>query len=154
MVSTFQMMNYTSESILQTEWSIMNMLCRQISNWIWFPLIQHELDLFVDRQNAHRIRKQSERALPSGGRPDQFYTNPLLYGGESCLIKVDMEEIDGLLWDSEDGLLRMRYVDEIFEPLAEEASQAIVAPNITLETAWIVFRRMVGQLSDNDMNSP
>jgi hypothetical protein len=29
-----------------------------------------------------------------------------------------MEEIDELLEDSEDGLSRMQYVDEMFEPLA------------------------------------
>jgi hypothetical protein len=130
------------------------MLHRQISNWIWFPLIQHELDLFVDCQNAQRICKQLERALPSGGRPDQFYTNPSLYGGERCLIPVDIKEIDELLEDLEDGLSHMRYVDEMFEPLAEEAYQAIDTPNIKLETAWIVFRQMVGQLSDDSMNSP
>ena len=124
----------------------MNIFCRQISNWIWFPLIQHELDLFIDRQNAHRIHKQPERALPSGGRPDQFYTNPSLYGGKHCLIPVDMKEIDELLEDSQDGVSHMRYVDEMFEPLAEEAYQVIGVPDIKLETAWIVFRQLVGQL--------
>ena len=132
----------------------MNIFHWQISNWTWFPLIQHALDHFVDRQNAHQIYKQPERALPSGGRPDQFYTNPSLYGGECCLIQVDIKEIDELLEDLEDGLSHMRYVDEMFEPLAEEAYQAIDAPNIKLETAWIVFRQMVGQLSDDSMNSP
>jgi len=36
----------------------------------------------------------------------------------------------------------MQYVDKIFGPLTEEAYQAIAsgALNITLETAWMVFR--------------
>jgi hypothetical protein len=63
-----------------------------------------------------------------------------------------MEEIDELLEDSEDSLSCMQYVDETFEPLAEEAYQAIGTPNIKLEMACIVFRQMVGQLSDDAMN--
>jgi hypothetical protein len=65
-----------------------------------------------------------------------------------------MKEIDELLEDSEDGLSRMWYVDEMFEPLAEEAYQAIGTPDIKLEMAWIVFGQMVGQLADDAMNSP
>jgi hypothetical protein len=66
-----------------------------------------------------------------------------------------MEEIDELLEDSEDGMSRMRYVDEMFELLVEEAYLAIGAPDIKLQMAWIVFRQMVGQLSDDaKMDSP
>jgi hypothetical protein len=78
----------------------------------------------------------------------KFYENPFLYSGKRCLIPVDVG----------DGFLRMKYVDKIFGPLAEKAYQAIMiasgAPNITLETAWMVFRQMVGQLSDAGMDSP
>lgn len=130
------------------------MLHRQISNWIWFPLIQRELDTFVNRQNAHRIRKQIEIALPSGGRPDEFYKNPQVYGGENCLVPVDMNEVDDLLEASDDGVSRLQYVDEDFEPLATEAYTSIGMPEITLTTAWAVFRRMVEEMSaDDGMNS-
>ena len=124
-------------------------MSRQVSNWIWFPLIQRELDTFVERQNSHRIRKQNDVALPSGGRPDEFYNNPQLYGGDQCLIPVDRHEVDELLADSEDGELKLRYVDEDFEPLAEAAYEAIGRPEISLTTGWTVFRGMVQQMTDN-----
>lgn len=128
--------------------------CRQISNWIWFPLVQCELDTFVDRQNAHHIRKQSDMALPSGGWPDQFHANPEMYGSEQCLTPVDMDEIDELLADSEDGLSHMQYIDKEFGLLAEEAYEAIGGPEITLDTAWAIFRQMLEQMSaDAEMGS-
>ena len=123
---------------------------RQISNWIWFPLIQHELYIFVTRQNAHRVRKQKDTALPSGGRPDQFYYNPEMYGGDHCLLAINRDDIDNLLEGSEDGLSKMRHVDEDFEPLANEAYATIGMPDITLSTAWAIFRQMVDQMSADD----
>lgn len=143
--------------MIRVYWNVLtwNGAFRQISNWIWFPLVQRELDAFVDHQNAHRVRKQSDMALPSGGRPDQFHANPEMYGGECCLIPVDMDEVDELLADSEDGFSRMRYVDEEFELLAQEAYETIGEPEITLSTAWIIFRQMLGQmLPDAEMGSP
>lgn len=128
---------------------------RQVKNWIWFPLVQRELDKFVDRQNAHRIRKQADTALPSGGRPDQFYTDPSNYGGLDCLIPVDEAVIDELLEESGEGISKMRYVEEEFEPLAEEAYTAIGSPEIEFKSAWVVFRRMIEHLEAGiEMDSP
>lgn len=121
---------------------------RQTSNWIWFPLVQRELDVWVTRQNAHRIRKQSAKILPSGGRPDHFYMDPTTYGGQQCLVPVDVDAIDHLLEQSAEGRSRMRYVDEDFEELAEAAYKDIGSPAIILQNAWFVFRAMIERLSD------
>ena len=130
-------------------------ILRQVKNWVWFPLVQKELDKFVDRQNAHRIRKQKDTALPSGGRPDQFYTNPSNYGGLDCLIPVDIATIDELLEESGEGISKMRYVEEEFEPLAKEAYTAIGSPDIRFESAWVVFRQIVDHLEAGiEMESP
>lgn len=112
---------------------------RQTSNWIWFPLVQSELDAWVTWQNAHRIRRQSAKLLPSGGRPDHFYENPRLYGGEPCLIPVDAEVIDSLLEQCDEGMEKLRYVDVEFEEIAKEAFKAVGSPQITLQSAWTVF---------------
>ena len=58
-------------------------------------------------------------------------------------------EVDELLADSEDGELKLQYVDEDFKPLAEAAYDAIRRPDITLTTGWTVFRGMVQQMTDN-----
>ena len=133
----------------------MTKICRQVKNWIWFPLVQRELDRFVDRQNAHRIRRQTDIALPSGGRPDQFYNDPSNYGGLDCLIPVDRTAVDELLEECGEGILKMRYVEEEFEPLAKEVYTVLGSPYITFESAWLVFRQMVEHLeADLDGKSP
>lgn len=84
-----------------------------------------------------------------------FYTQPEQFGGERCLIAVDLDEVDELLDSSEDGLAKLRYVDEEFELLAQEAYEAVGSLDITLETAWVVFRHMVEQLEGGrNIDSP
>ncbi|KAK6992022.1 hypothetical protein R3P38DRAFT_2571554 [Favolaschia claudopus] len=109
------------------------MLLRQTSNWIWFPLIQYSLDQFCNEQNNHRIRKQKEKVLPSGGSPNQFYANPEKYGGKDSLIKVPAEEIDELLDEARDAAYEhMKFVDDDFDILAHDAYDALGKPDITL----------------------
>ncbi|KAJ3897859.1 hypothetical protein F5879DRAFT_1026797 [Lentinula edodes] len=122
-------------------------LHQQTSNWIWYPLVQRELDTFCLEQNSHCVRKQKDKLLPSGGSADDFYFFPEKYGGQNCGIVVDMKIVDQLLDDAVEGQGRMRYVDEEFESLADAAYVAIGAPSIDLHSAWIVFRHMIAQLS-------
>ena len=95
----------------------------------------------MGHQNAHHIRKQRDMALPSGRQPEQFFTQPFNYGGIDCLIPINE-----LLEQSGEGVERMRYVDVEFEPLVEEAYAAIGSPDITLESAWVVFQQMIAHL--------
>ncbi|KAJ6503958.1 hypothetical protein C8R45DRAFT_1186099 [Mycena sanguinolenta] len=124
-----------------------NYIHEQTSNWIWFPAVQHSLDEFCLAQNNHRIRKQSEKILPSGGTPNEFYANPAAYGGQDCLIPVDEAILDQLLQEAREGAHEhTRYVDDGFDELAQEAYTALGKPEITLQNAWIVFRDMIGRL--------
>lgn len=96
------------------------------------------------------MRKQKDKQLPSGGSPDDFYNYPERHGGEECGIDVDMDVITQLLDDSEEGKKHMCFVDEEFEPLVEEAYEAIGSPAITLHSAWTVFRHLVVALAGNN----
>ncbi|KAK6977143.1 hypothetical protein R3P38DRAFT_3335022 [Favolaschia claudopus] len=119
----------------------------QTSNWIWFPLVQRDLDNFCHQQNNHRIRYQAEKILPSGGTPNEFFANPGKWGGENCLVEVPAHRIDELLDEArETAREHMRYVDDEFDVLARDAYEALGKPDITLHSAWVVFRAMVEQL--------
>ena len=54
-----------------------------------------------------------------------------------------MDEIDTLLESSDDGVSKLQFVDEDFKLLAQEAYATIGMPNITLTTAWTVFKQIV-----------
>lgn len=123
---------------------------RELSNWIWFPLVQRELDKFAEYQNNHRIRKQKGKTLPSGSTPNEFYRRPDRWGGESCLIPIDDRILDQLLEGCEEGRRLMRYVSEDFEEIANEAFTAVGSPVITLQTAWVVFRVLVNHMLPDD----
>ncbi|KAJ7777976.1 hypothetical protein DFH07DRAFT_766191 [Mycena maculata] len=123
-----------------------NIIHEQTARWIWFPVVQRSLDNFCNEQNNHRIRKQTEKLLPSGGTPNQFYSNLAKYGGKSCLIPVEEAVVDELLANCQEGHERMRYVDTAFEEIAQAAYDALEQPEITLQNAWTVFRAMIGKL--------
>lgn len=97
-------------------------------------------------QNAHRIRKQKDKILPSGGSPNDFDKRPDRYGGTPCLVKVDMDIVDELLARSTEGARLMRYVDEEYEVIAEDLYERIGRPKITLQTAWAVFESMIAAM--------
>ena len=109
MVSTMKTMFYISKpvAVILGAKSHNDEISRQVKNWIWFLLVQRKLDKFVDCQNAHHIQKQTNTALPSGGRPDQFYNCPSNYGGLDCLIPVDKIAVDELLEECGEGILKM-----------------------------------------------
>ncbi|KAF7373543.1 hypothetical protein MSAN_00564700 [Mycena sanguinolenta] len=117
-----------------------NYIHEQTSNWIWFPAVQRSLDQFCHEQNNHRIRRQHDKILPSGGTPNDFYANPAAYGGTDCLIPVDEAVLDQLLQEARDAAHEhMRYVDDGFNDFAQEAYAALGKPEITLQNAWTVF---------------
>ncbi|KAJ6449360.1 hypothetical protein C8R45DRAFT_1130932 [Mycena sanguinolenta] len=124
-----------------------NYIHEQTSNWIWFPAVQRSLDQFCHQQNNHRIRKQHDKILPSGGTPSDFYANPAAYGGQNCLIPVEEAVLDQLLQEARAGAHEhTRYVDDGFDELAQEAYVALGKPEITLQNAWTVFQDMIGRL--------
>ncbi|KAK7057068.1 hypothetical protein R3P38DRAFT_2498032 [Favolaschia claudopus] len=125
-----------------------NVIHEQTSNWIWFPAVQRSLDEFChQQQNNHRIRKQPAKLLPSGGTPNEFVANPTAYGGEDCLVEVPKPVLDRLLEEArETAQEHMRFVDDDFDVLAQDAYKALGEPEITLQNAWVVFRDMIAQL--------
>jgi hypothetical protein len=47
------------------------------------PLMQKEIDIFVDMWNSHRIREQKNTLLPDGV-PNHIYNFPEKYGLVDC----------------------------------------------------------------------
>ncbi|KAK0474686.1 hypothetical protein EDD18DRAFT_1011419, partial [Armillaria luteobubalina] len=55
---------------------------------LWSKIVQHHLDEFSQYWNAHRIRKQEKKLLPSGSTPNDVYHNPGAYDLERVSIPV------------------------------------------------------------------
>ncbi|EPS95494.1 hypothetical protein FOMPIDRAFT_1025788 [Fomitopsis schrenkii] len=123
----------------------------QVANWIWFPLVQRELDRYCEMENNRFVRRQEAKLLPSGAKRSEFYRNPGRWGGRPCLIPVPDAELDRLLKKAEEEAYEdMEYVDEEHKALADEVYAVIGKPVITLDTAWLVFKQMIAVISADD----
>ena len=56
---------------------------RKVLAFIFIPVIQREMNTFIDMWNSHRIRHQKDTLLPDGV-PNHIYNFPEKYGLEKC----------------------------------------------------------------------
>lgn len=131
-----------------------NIVHTNLFQWLWPPIVQTKLDAFKTYWNCHRVRKQSQSLLPSGGTPMDFFVRPHRYGGERLSIPVPVDVVDELrktLPISREEAFK--WVDDEFAAAAEEVYAEIGSPERTLSTGWAVFARMTPLLHamyDND----
>lgn len=135
----------SSSSLLPTTYKTLTHQGSQVRNWIWYPLVQSDLDIWVNQENHHRVRKQADKILPSGGTRRDFFFHPEKYNGAQCGIPVDVNVVDELIAQAMQagGEELMRYVELEFEEVAAEAYNAVGSPVITLETAWEVVHQLI-----------
>ncbi|KAJ7429620.1 hypothetical protein B0H11DRAFT_2181174 [Mycena galericulata] len=121
--------------------------------WIFAPVIQAELDDFVQWWNNHRVRHQHEKIMPSGHVPSHAMDYPELFGGLDCRIKIPPEAITDLReqLETEEGpksdFQAWPSLTEEFNLRASEVYVAIGEPEIKLANAWDVFVQMAMELS-------
>ncbi|KAJ6618980.1 hypothetical protein B0H10DRAFT_1913207 [Mycena sp. CBHHK59/15] len=121
--------------------------------WIFAPVIQAELDDFVQWWNNHRVRHQHEKIMPSGHVPSHAMDYPELFGGLDCRIKIPPEAIADLReqLETEAGpksdFQAWPGLTEEFNLRASEVYVAIGEPGIKLANAWDVFVQMAMELS-------
>lgn len=109
--------------------------------WLWPPVMQQELNKFMNYANNHKIRKQKEKRLPSGVSPIYAYTCPNRFGGRECLQPVCMQVIEGLMKDLEPEMKAYSDwgVPREFADVAEQLLVAIGVPKVEMSNAWLVF---------------
>ncbi|KAH9920494.1 hypothetical protein B0H21DRAFT_701959 [Amylocystis lapponica] len=121
----------------------------KLFNWIWPPVIQHELDQYRESWNKHTIRAQHGKLMPSGSTPTMFFKAPSHFGGTRVSIEVTSDVLQAL----REGLSvsrseAFRWVDEAFSVAAQFVYEDLHKPPIDLGTAWSVFETMAPHLID------
>jgi len=93
------------------EYDPYNNVHREILFYVYAPILQREVDSFVDNWNSHRIRDQDNLMNPSG-IPNHMFSFPETYGGSNCGVPVtrdqlrEVAEVSGLLdFIPEDSIL-------------------------------------------------
>ncbi|KAF8812040.1 hypothetical protein BYT27DRAFT_7221251 [Phlegmacium glaucopus] len=113
----------------------------ELCQWLWPKLLQHELDQFMEFRNGVRMRKDKNKAGPSGCSRNDAFSLYEKWGGQNCLLPVDVDVIRKMKeFMGGDELLS-------FVPLAfaERAELTYIALNIdvTMSNVWLVFNQML-----------
>lgn len=108
-------------------------------------MIQRELDRFVESANNRRVRKQREKLLPSGVSPNTAYTFPEKFNGVDCLQHIDVELVDNILREFEEGRKAVEDwgVPVEFATRAQEGYIRLRSPEISLTNIWLIFSALI-----------
>lgn len=124
-------------------------LQRCLFYWIWPPIVQAQVDDFVQYWNHHRIPRNKKKYNPSGVTPRHAYEVPhaVRPAGQHCLIAVPAAAVDeirvGLRWTREQAL---SFVSHSFSEDAQAVHSALHLPKPTMDNAWEVFAAMLPAL--------
>jgi len=65
----------------------------ELVQWLWPKLLRKSLKEFMDFRNGTRMRKDNDKAGPSGMSRNEAFSLPESWGGRNCLLKVDIAVI-------------------------------------------------------------
>lgn len=118
-------------------------LLRDLFYWVFPPLIQAKLDEFKTYWNNHRIRKQKNKAMPSGHVPMNAFCNPAEFLGVQCKIPVPPDAVQEMrAFIIEETGQRENWISDDFAKIADDIYLQISSPALTLDNAWEVFTAM------------
>ncbi|KIJ40770.1 hypothetical protein M422DRAFT_256186 [Sphaerobolus stellatus SS14] len=60
---------------------------RSLARWLWSVLVQQEINVWKERFNAHKPRRDPQKVNPSGVSPNVAFALPAKYNGLNCLRK-------------------------------------------------------------------
>lgn len=127
---------------------MVHMTIRQLFNWLWPKIAQHQLDNFVNYWNNHKIRVQANKPNMSGSTPRHGFIAPTEPATECC-IPIDQCVIDALR--AQIPIPRkeaMRWVSDDFDSRANIAYEQIGCPSLSsLANGWHIFLEMLQILS-------
>ena len=121
-------------------------------HWIWYPVVQDQMNKILDSWNNHKIRYQRNKLLDSGMTPYQSYQTASNRGQVNCFVPVSPEliaEFRQEVWNDlsargETNLLEFWTSEQ--DELLSHYWQSVGGPRICRDTAWDVFLAIQGIL--------
>ncbi|KAF7293373.1 hypothetical protein MIND_01114100 [Mycena indigotica] len=119
---------------------------QEIAVFVWGMAVQRRLDEYKRENALHRVRKQKNVLLPTGGRHKDFYEHPERWGGKDQLIPVDMAIVNKLIEEHTPPDLYQFTSNAAMEALCQALYSAVQQPEVSSRNAWAVFTAMVNAL--------
>ncbi|KAG6808530.1 hypothetical protein H0H92_003824 [Tricholoma furcatifolium] len=119
-------------------------LCR----WLWSKLLQQELTSFVDRRNAARMRKNTEKPGPSGMSRNDVFRMPQLWGGRDCLLPISEDQINVLRETQEmlGGAELLSFCTTDYAACAQAVYDGLNITELSFANVWFIFEAMLPAL--------
>ncbi|KAG8894760.1 hypothetical protein FRB99_001007 [Tulasnella sp. 403] len=120
-----------------------------VARWLWAIVIQKELEKLRVHFNDRRTRYQKKKAGPSGVAPSIAYALPGRFGGQQCLIPVDIPFVKQMM-EELGGEDLIRFVPASYEEKATTAlaSLGLTTEALNLQNIWDVFSEVVTVVED------
>ena len=115
-------------------------LCR----WLWAKLLRQELAKFVEFRNGTPVRRQKDKAGPSGISRNEAFSLPAAWGGQNCLLPLRPDQLDIVrqIKEAMGGEELLAFNRRSYREKAQKIYDSLHIRQLTFANAWDVFNRM------------
>ena len=132
-------------SVLPKHW-ILIFFNSDLVQWLWPKLLRQELNKFVEFRNGVRMRKDSQKAGPSGMSRNDAFTLFESWGGQNCLLSIpDCEPIRTLKAEL-GGEAILDFVTPDYAARVQAAYTNLGILCLNFENVWVVFQDLFKEL--------
>ena len=99
----------------------------------------------MEFRNGVRMRKDKNKAGPSGCSRNEAFSLPKSWGGRNCLLPISNPALD-VIWESKEelgGASILDFVDADFAKQAEDAYDHLGITKLAMDNVWTVFTDML-----------
>ena len=118
---------------------------RQLGQWLWSKTLQLTLDGFTEMRNAQKMRKDNEKAGPSGCSWNEAFFLPQNFGLVDRLLPLDDDQLNivSKIKEFMGGDTLLAFVFPEFSEKVELAYQSLGVTELTVYNAWHIFEALL-----------
>lgn len=120
----------------------------QLSQWLWSKVLQRELDNFMSQRNGQKMRKDNEKAGPSGCSRNDAFNLPESFGLTNRLLPLNDDQLTIVseIMEAMGGEALLDFVPPEFSVKCEAAYNSLGVAELTMQNAWRVFEALLSLL--------
>ncbi|EDQ99971.1 uncharacterized protein LACBIDRAFT_334558 [Laccaria bicolor S238N-H82] len=117
----------------------------QLSQWLWSKTLQLALDGFTEMRNGQKMRKDNEKAGPSGCSRNEAFFLPQNFGLVDKLLPLNDDQLKIVFEIKEfmGGDALLAFASPEFSEKAEIAYQSLGVTELTIHNAWHIFEALL-----------
>ena len=115
----------------------------ELCQYLWPKLLRQELDKFVEFRNGVRMRRDNNKAGPSGCSRNTAFSLHENYGLTDCLLRIPDMSIIQKLKEEMGGDELLEFVWPDFTARCDAAYESLTISELTFENVWEVFQALL-----------